>query len=171
MKPNFLKPVQQRIFSAEECNKIIDCESYPITESFAENQPVDGIDNSGDNKWIWDRIENALLKINKRHYGFTEPKIYHSIGKKTYKTGDSYLYHQDNLSLRRLTAVIFLNNDYTGGDLRVFCGKEVVMKNNIGVLAVFPSWYFHQADEVLSGERKVLITFLTGPYYNFYETK
>ena len=50
-------------------------------------------------------------------------------------------------------------------------GKEVVMKNNIGVIAVFPSWYFHQADEVLSGERKVLITFLTGPYYNFYETK
>ena len=54
MKPSFLKPIHQKIFSDEECSKIIDCESYPITESFAENKPVDGIDNSGDNKWIWD---------------------------------------------------------------------------------------------------------------------
>ena len=49
-----------------------------------------------------------------------------------------------------------------GGDLSIFCGEEVVMKNYLGVLAVFPSWYFHQADEVLSGERKILITYLTG---------
>ncbi len=169
MKPHFLKPVQQRLFTTEECNKIIDSESYSITESFAENQPCDGIDNSSDNKWIWDRIENTLLKINKRHYRFKDPQMYHSIGKKTYKKGDSYLWHHDNISLRRLTAVVFLNNDYEGGDLRVFSGEEIVIKNNIGVLVVFPSWYFHQADEVLSGERKVLITFLTGPVFDFFD--
>jgi len=64
-----------------------------------------------------------------------------------------------------LTAILFLNNDYTGGDLRIFCGEDVVIKNNIGVLVVFPSWYFHQADKVLSGVRKVLITWFIGPKF------
>ena len=66
-------------------------------------------------------------------------------------------------------STIFLNNDYTGGDLRIFCGEEVVIKNNIGVLVTFPSWYFHQADEVLSGERKVLVSFLKGERFEFFE--
>ena len=170
MKPFYLKPVQQKLFTAEECNKILKCKTtYPIRTSFAENQPVEGIPYP-DYEWVWERIENALLKINKRHYRFKEPKMYHSIGFKTYKKGDSYLWHHDNISLRRLTAVVFLNNreDYVGGDLRVFCGEEIVIKHTKGVLAVFPSWYFHQADEVLTGEIKVLITFLTGPQYDFF---
>ena len=59
--------------------------------------------------------------------------------------------------------------DYIGGDLRIFCGEEVVIKNNIGVLVTLPSWYFHQADKVLSGVRKVLVTWLMGSKFEFFE--
>ena len=121
------------------------------------------IDVQGNILDVRKRLEDVLLKINKRHYRFKEIEVYEKIGIKTYNSGEGFKWHGDGIPLRRFTAIVFLNNDYTGGDLRAFCGEEVVIKNNIGVLVVFPSWYFHQADEVLSGERKVLITFLTGP--------
>ncbi len=60
--------IQQKIFSVEECNKIINCNS---TESFdASNPPMDMIDNIEENRWIRKRIEEVVLKINKRNYRF-----------------------------------------------------------------------------------------------------
>tara|TARA_Y100000996_G_C22101898_1_gene470176 strand:- start:23 stop:514 length:492 start_codon:yes stop_codon:yes gene_type:complete len=159
--------IQQRIFSVEECNKIINCKS--TFSNKADNSPVDIIDDIEENKWIVKRIKDALLKANKRNYRFKDVELYERIGIKRYQTGDGYKWHTDGIDLRRLTNVLFLNNDYTGGDLRIFCGEEVVIKNNIGVLVTFPSWYFHQADEVLSGERKVLVSFLKGERFEFFE--
>ena len=113
--------IQQRVFSVEECNKIINCKSTLSTK--ADNSPVNLIDDIEENKWI----------------------------------------------RKRLTTILFLNNDYTGGDLRIFCGEEVIIKNNIGVLVTLPSWYFHQADKVSSGVRKVLVTWLMGSKFEFFE--
>ena len=157
---------QQRVFSVEECNKIINCKSTISYEG--DNVPVDLINDIEENKWIGKRLEDVLSKINKRHYRFKDTEVYDKIGIKTYHPGEGFEWHGDGIDLRRLTIIVFLNNDYTGGDLRIFCGKEVVIKNNIGVLVAFPSWYFHQADKVLSGERKVLITWLVGEKFELY---
>lgn len=159
--------IQQRIFSADECSKIMNCKS--TFSNKADNSPVNIVDDIEDNKWIIDRIQNTLLKINKFNYRFKDVELYDRVGIKTYEIGDGYKWHTDGIDLRRLTTVTFLNNNYTGGDLRIFCGEEVVIKNNIGVLVAFPSWYFHQADEVLSGERKVLVSFLKGQKFEFFE--
>ncbi len=182
--------MQQKIFSVEECNKIIDCKS--TFSNKADNSPVDIIDDIEENKWIIKRIEDTLLKMNKFNYRFKDVELYERIGIKTYQTGDGYEWHTDGIDLRRLTNILFLNNDYTGGDLRIFCGEEIknsplkkkildhmeiiyndtlsiLKKNNIGVLVTFPSWYFHQADKVLSGERKVLVSFLKGERFEFFE--
>ena len=157
---------QQRVFSVEECNKIINCKS---TISYkADNSPVNIIDDIEENNWIRNRLEDALLKINKRNYRFKDTEVYEKIGIKTYNSCEGFKWHGDGIDLRRLTIILFLNNDYTGGDLRVFRGEEVVIKHNIGVLVAFPSWYFHQADKVLSGERKVLITWLVGEKFELY---
>jgi len=158
--------IQQRVFTVEECNKIINCKS---TISYkGDNVPVNLIDDIEENKWIRKRLEDVLLKINKRNYGFKDIEVYEKIGIKTYNSGEGFKWHGDGIDLRRLTSIVFLNNDYTGGDLRAFCGEEVVIKNNIGVLVAFPSWYFHQVDKVLSGERKVLITWLIGERFELY---
>jgi hypothetical protein len=157
---------QQRVFSVEECNKIINCKS---TISYkADNSPVNILDDIEENNWIRNRLEDALLKINKRNYGFKDTEVYEKIGIKTYNSGEGFKWHGDGIDLRRLTIIVFLNNDYTGGDLRVFRGEEVVIKHDIGVLVAFPSWYFHQADKVLNGERKVLITWLVGEKFELY---
>jgi len=152
--------IQQRLFSIEECNKIINCKSTISYEG--DNVPIDLIDDIEENKWVRKRLEDTLSKINKRNYRFKDIEVYEKIGIKTYNSGEGFKWHEDGIDLRRLTAIVFLNDDYTGGDLRVFCGDDVIIKKNIGVLATFPSWYFHQADKVLSGERKILITWLIG---------
>jgi len=158
--------IQQRVFSVEECNKILNCK---FTTSYkGNNPPIDIIDDIEENKWVRKRLEDTLSKINKRNYRFKDTEVYENIGIKTYNSGEGFKWHGDGIDLRRLTTIVFLNNDYTGGDLRVFRGEEVVIKNNIGVLVAFPSWYFHQADKVLSGERKVLITWLIGEKFELY---
>jgi predicted 2-oxoglutarate/Fe(II)-dependent dioxygenase YbiX len=159
--------MQQKIFSVEECNKIINCKS--TLSNKADNSPVNIIDDIEENKWVRKRLEDALSKINKRNYRFKDTEVYEKIGIKTYNSGEGFKWHGDGIDLRRLTAIVFLNNDYTGGDLRVFCGEEVVINNNIGVIVAFPSWYFHQADKVLNGVRKILITWLIGEKFEFFE--
>ena len=159
--------IQQRVFSVEECNKIINCKS--TLSNKADNSPVNLIDDIEENKWIRKRLEESLYKINKKHYRFKDTEVYEKIGIKTYQPGEGFKWHIDGIDLRRLTAILFLNDDYIGGDLRIFCGEEVVIKNNIGVLVTLPSWYFHQADKVLSGVRKVLVTWLMGSKFEFFE--
>ena len=117
---------QQRVFSVEECNKIINCKSTISYEG--DNVPVDLINDIEENKWIGKRLEDVLSKINKRHYRFKDTEVYDKIGIKTYHPGEGFEWHGDGIDLRRLTIIVFLNNDYTGGDLRVFRGEEVVIK-------------------------------------------
>ena len=66
--------IQQRIFSVEECNKIINCKS--TFSNKADNSPVDIIDDIEENKWIVKRIEDALLKANKRNFRFKDVELY-----------------------------------------------------------------------------------------------
>jgi len=172
--------MQQKIFSVEECNKIINCKSTISNDGGNQRfdlPPMSLINDNEENNWIRKRLEDVLSKINKRHYRFKDTAVYDKIGVRTYNSGEGFKWHLDGglahevqvgkegHDQRRLTAILFLNNDYTGGDLRIFCGEDVVIKNNIGVLVVFPSWYFHQADKVLSGVRKVLITWFIGPKF------
>ena len=121
------------------------------------------------NDWITNKVKDTLHKTNKRHYGFKDLKLFRKgIGKKTYKVGDSYRYHTDDISEIRLTSIIFLNDDFVGGKLRVFAAKEIVISPTIGVMVSFPSWYFHQADVIESGERKVLVILAEGPKFEFF---
>ena len=64
---------QQRVFSVEECNKIINCKSTISYEG--DNVPVDLINDIEENKWIGKRLEDVLSKINKRHYRFKDTAV------------------------------------------------------------------------------------------------
>jgi len=167
----FPRVIQQRVFTTEECKKIIDCQSTPVkSDGMGINYPIDIVDECSNNDWITNKVKDTLHKTNKRHYGFKDLKLFKKgIGKKTYEVGDSYRYHTDDISEIRLTSIIFLNDDFVGGKLRVFAAKEIVINPTIGLMVSFPSWYFHQADIIESGERKVLVILAEGPKFEFLE--
>lgn len=85
-----------------------------------------------------------------------------------YKKGGFYNIHTDHLSTcpRDLSLILFLNNDYKGGDLEFYSpdGKELmyVAKPQVGKLVIWPSYFLfpHQASPVLEGERFVVVSWM-----------
>ena len=71
-----------------------------------------------------------------------------------YQTGGHYAPHVDSNGDRKLSAIIYLNNDFEGGEL-YFPVQDVTIKPEPGMLVLFPSsWqYVHQSKEVTKGTK------------------
>lgn len=80
-----------------------------------------------------------------------------------YKTGDYYRTHKDDGkdSRRVISCVIYLNDDYEGGELN-FPYLNVKIKPKKNSVLVFPSNYIyaHESLPVLSGEKLAIVTWL-----------
>ena len=82
-----------------------------------------------------------------------------------YMQGNYYTPHSDtgvNRTDRYFTILCYLNDDFEGGEtgfpklnhrVKPCCGKAVV----------FPATYLHSAEPILSGEKYILVSWLTGP--------
>ena len=81
-----------------------------------------------------------------------------------YKKGYYYKKHKDvhKKEQRTWTSVTMIDKqDLSGGELVVYVDDdEVVVDLDIGETVVFKSSYFHEAKEVLSGNRLVLVAWL-----------
>lgn len=85
-----------------------------------------------------------------------------------YKEGDFYKVHSDyhNQFKRAISIILFLNNDYEGGNL-VFHNaknyeKEMIIKPGVGKFVMWPSGFMfpHSVEKVTKGERYALVSWL-----------
>ncbi len=80
-------------------------------------------------------------------------------------TGDHYDAHYDGgvLDRRWISAIIYLNDDYEGGELE-FVHFGVKIKPKVGSVIIFPSnyAYSHIAHSVKSGTKYAIVTFIAG---------
>lgn len=83
-----------------------------------------------------------------------------------YGVGDKFKWHQDIIGdknqefLRSFTMSVNLSkqDDYTGGDLLVRHNNKVLkLEKEAGSYIIFPSFLFHQACEVKTGEREAIV--------------
>lgn len=85
-----------------------------------------------------------------------------------YKEGDFFVRHQDgntkqldfdHLRVRRISIVVFLNNDFNGGALRFSDNTTTFdLVAETGLLVAFRADVFHEVAPVTSGERFTIIT-------------
>ena len=73
-----------------------------------------------------------------------------------------------NLNLRKLSLSIPLNDGYEGGEFETVYGtfnkaKPRLIKQEIGVGIIFPSWVQHQVKPVFSGTRYSIVSWISGP--------
>ena len=78
-----------------------------------------------------------------------------------YEVGEEYKEHVDcgNGVFRTLSAILYLNDDYVGGEL-VFPELDLVIKPKAGDLLLFPSnfSYVHKAAPITSGTKYSVVT-------------
>ena len=69
-------------------------------------------------------------------------------------------------SVRKLTILLFLNDDFEGGKLFLKTGrKKYYPPQEAGNVLVFPSFFPHSVDPVISGGRVSLVNWLVGPMF------
>lgn len=80
-----------------------------------------------------------------------------------YSTGQEYKAHKDGDtgSGRALSAILYLNDDYTGGEVE-FVHHNIKIKPKPGMLLLFPSnyAYSHVAHPVTSGTKYAIVTWI-----------
>jgi predicted 2-oxoglutarate/Fe(II)-dependent dioxygenase YbiX len=84
-----------------------------------------------------------------------------------YSTGQEYKAHKDGEteSGRALSAILYLNDEYTGGEVE-FVNYGVKIKPKPGMLLLFPSnyAYSHIAHPVTSGTKYAIVTWIKDRY-------
>lgn len=134
------------------------------------------------NSWIFNRMNQTIMEINQRFYGFD---IYgYDTFQYTVYEGESqgkYDWHMDTamgpldpsarLIMRKITFVMLLSDDgdFTGGEFELNTGmargETMKIETKKGRIIAFPSFMLHRVKPVLSGTRKSLVTWAEGPKF------
>lgn len=106
---------------------------------------------------------NETYKYNITHSNQTEFLIYEPNGR--YKAHiDTYHSHVENT--RKLTALVFLNDNFEGGKFFIQTGHQKIYPiQKKGTVIVFPSFTLHGVEDVIKGNRYSVVTWLVGPYF------
>lgn len=107
---------------------------------------------------------NQAWKFNVTHANQTDFLKYDCEGH--YKEHiDSFLI-AGSTDCRKLTVLLFLSDDFTGGKFFIKTSSEKLYPpQKRGTVLVFPSFYLHGVEPVESGIRRTIVTWLVGPTF------
>ena len=135
-------------------NKLI---SVTHLSHVANNQLLQNIHNQ-----FYLTLLAATIPYQKRH-GMVEGLWHEHYQLLKYSGGEEYKAHYDGgtLSKRSISALVYLNSDFVGGELE-FPNFKVKIKPEPGMLILFPSnfAYRHIAHPVTEGTKYALVTWL-----------
>ncbi len=120
-------------------------------------------------------LKSVRRRFDEKMNGILKPLIEHLWGHKLidhegtqlvrYTSGGHYIVHSDvgQRTLNRYYSVVcYLNDDFEGGNTR-FPAIDYAVTPQCGKAILFPSRYLHGGEPVNSGEKFILISWITGP--------
>ncbi len=176
-----------KVFTPKECKKIIGYWDEEIAQDAMTKKVGDPsnaektIDDTRVGKvmwmdpheeecyWILTRLAQAVIQINNDAFGILVDGMFDMMQLTRYLPGDLYKWHEDASNgmhrRRKLSFTLQLSDPSTfeGGGLEFKSGLIQEPGNQLGALAVFPSFLMHQAAEVTKGERWALVGWFSGP--------
>ena len=129
--------------------------------------------------WLFERIRDKVMWANANHFRFDIYGLWQQINYLKYlapktegEVPGHYDSHQDfgggESSQRKLSVVIQLSNpaDYDGCRLLLHTEKEYDPGHvQQGDMIVFPSWCVHRVTNITRGERRALVSWVSGPQF------
>jgi len=162
--------VRDNFLTLEECDKEIQFINKSIEDdnyAWGSLHNCKNVDTENDK--LLDRLWKVVKLSNTLVYKFDISGIQHSCGKlypvDTFIADDKY--HTDFAagdgkvvnSCTKLTTVIFLNDDFEGGGLKIW---NQTIEPKKGRLVIFPSFAAHKVLQFSEKDRYTLITFIEG---------
>jgi len=129
------------------------------------------LNKNDDTSWIYEKITEAIHKANMSLWGFDWSGGTEQIQYTEYEAdkGGHYNWHQDigggMQSLRKMSAVLILNDGYEGGKLEIHSTSAGELDQSAGDLIVFPSYMLHRVIPITYGLRKSLVIWVGGTPY------
>ena len=153
------------MFSKEECRSIIWDTSRVIKGWDMKDRRYNSlsVEYTNDTKWIFDRLKNffedetdlKIIKIKKEIH-------FHKFSK-----GDWFGKHNDNRDKRLYGVGVLLNEDFEGGEFKMYNESELTLDKLIGNTYLFDVRIEHEVTPIISGNRYSLLWFLQDEHINF----
>ena len=140
------------------------------TRDNVRSSTIKWIEYEKENEWLFQKMGEYINEANLALWNFdweghTDPIQYTEYHAN--KEG-KYDWHIDigngSMSLRKISAVLILNDGYEGGQLQIrHVGEDLEGKK--GQLYIFPSYLMHRVTPITKGMRKSLVIWVGGDHY------
>jgi hypothetical protein len=151
--------LQEKIlFSKEECESIISYNNAHITNWIMNDRKYDSqpINYSIETKWLFDKLKDFL----QRETNIEIRTIKKTIHFHKFIKADWFGKHNDTRENRLYAVGVLLNDDFEGGDFKLYNPNEIILNKVIGNAYLFDVRIDHEITPILEGERYSLLWFL-----------
>jgi hypothetical protein len=108
-------------------------------------------------------VNNEIWKYDITHSNQSEFLMYDVKGK--YETHVD-TFHGRSTEVRKLTVLVFLNDDFEGGKFYIANGhNRTYPEQKKGTVLIFPSFMPHGVEPITKGIRYSIVTWMVGPYF------
>jgi hypothetical protein len=153
------------LFDKQECESIMWDNNTNITEWSMRDRKYDShqINYNQNTKWIFDKLKNFFeIETNLKIIKFKEQIHLHKFVK------DDWFGKHTDIRDNRLYAVgVLLNDDFKGGDFKLYNSNEYMLNKEIGNTYIFDVRIEHEITPILEGERYSLLWFLQSEHVKF----
>lgn len=153
------------LFSKEECESIISYNDTHITNWIMSDRKFDSqpIRYSLETKWLFDKLKtffeeesNIQIKKNKEVIHFHK-----------FTKGDWFGKHNDIRDNRVFAVGVLLNDDFDGGNFKLYDPNETIINKLTGNTYIFDVRIYHEITPILQGDRYSLLWFLQNEHLKF----
>lgn len=147
------------LFSEKECQSIIWDETKNINNhSYVSDRKYNSqpINYNEDTKWIFEKLSDFFQEETKLKITTIKNKIHFH----KFVSGDWFGKHNDAIDNRVYAVGVLLNENFEGGDFKLYNPDEYTLNKSVGNAYIFESKIEHEITPILSGERYSLLWFL-----------
>ena len=146
------------LFSKEECKSIISYNETHITNwrMGDRNYKSQPINYSLETNWLFDKLKDFV----ERETNIQIRTIKKTIHFHKFTKGDWFGKHNDVRDNRLYAVGVLLNDDFSGGDFKLYNPDEIILDKVIGNTYLFDVRINHEIIPILEGERYSLLWFL-----------
>ena len=145
------KIFEKLLFTPDECDKIISLQkvNFQTWKNVDRDYESSSIFFNEDTKWIFEKLK----KFFEDETGYTMLKLKEEIHFHTFTKEDWFGVHDDARDSRLFSVGVLLNDDFEGGDFKLYNPHEILVKKIKGNSYIFNVDISHEVTPIELGTR------------------